>query len=161
MPQPSLSLPHDYILRKAKPIDLWLIAFLILKAKLDPTQLNWQKFWIIEYYGRLVAFGQLRNFHLAQEIGSLYVVPDFRNQGLGTILIKHLVAQANQPLYLKCSKEELKVFYSKRGFKTVGFEDLPRPLKFKFYIFNVRKKLLHTSLTFMKYEPLIKDKRQK
>jgi len=148
----NFSLPHEYVLRKAKLIDFWLIAFLIFKARLDPTQLDWQKFWVIEHCGRLVAFGQLRNFHQAQELGSLYVVPDFRKQGFGTLLIKHLVTQANQPLYLKCSKEELKIYYSKRGFRNVSFEDLPRSLKFKFYIFHLRNKLLHTSLIFMKYE---------
>lgn len=148
----NLSLPPNYVFRKAKPSDIWQIGFLIFQARLDPTQLNWQKFRVIEYCGSLVAFGQLRNFRQAQELGSLYVAPEFRNQGLGTFLIKHLVAEANQPLYLKCSKTELKTFYSKRGFISVGFEDLPRPLKFKFYIFHLKKKLLHTSLIFMRYK---------
>ncbi|MCC5640153.1 GNAT family N-acetyltransferase [Nostoc sp. CHAB 5844] len=147
----NFSLPHEYILRKAKPVDFWLIAFLIFKARLDPTQLNWQKFWVIEHCGHLVAFGQLRNFHLAQELGSLYVVPNFRNQGLGAFLIANLITQATQPLYLKCLKKELKQFYVKRGFQPVNFEALPSSLKAKFRLSYFRKRFFNAFVEFMKY----------
>ena len=145
-------LPPEYVLRRAKPSDMWVIVFLVFKARLDPTQLRWQQFWIIEYYGCLVAFGQLRNFHLAQELGSLFVAPDWRNQGLGTFLIEHLVAQATQPLYLKCLKHPLVIFYKRRGFAPVNFEDLPPSLKPKFRLSQARKKLLRAFVIFMKCE---------
>ncbi|WP_373527851.1 GNAT family N-acetyltransferase [Nostoc sp.] len=153
MTQINFSLPHEYVLRKAKPFDIWLILLFMVKARLDATQLKLQQFWIIEYDGRLVAFGQLRNFSFAQELGSLYVVPDCRNQGLGTFLAEHLSTQATQPLYLKCVKKELINFYTKRCFVNVNYEDLPPSLKSKFFLSQVRKRLLKGFVMFMKYEP--------
>jgi amino-acid N-acetyltransferase len=151
----TISLPDKYIFRKAKLVDVGVIAFLIFKARLDPTQLKWEQFLVIESYGRLIAFGQLRNFDSAQELGSLYVVPNFRNQGLGTFLVKNLVIQANKPLYLKCVKKELVKFYTNTGFIPVSFDELPQSLKIKFYLSYVRNKYFNASITFMKYKSLI------
>ncbi|MGF1936675.1 MAG: GNAT family N-acetyltransferase [Nostoc sp. ChiQUE02] len=65
---------------------------------------------VVEHDSFLVAFGQLRNFKFAQELGSLFVVPAYRNQGLGTFLMQHLIAQSIQPLYLKCLEHQLEIF---------------------------------------------------
>ncbi|MHC5830208.1 MAG: hypothetical protein ACYT04_83315, partial [Nostoc sp.] len=89
MNQSNLSLPSGCVLRKASLADQWSIRLLVFSAKLDPTQLNWRQFWVIEcdallyetlrerqaqgktYGGQslrnLVACGQLRNFSGAQE----------------------------------------------------------------------------------------------
>ncbi|MBD2255363.1 GNAT family N-acetyltransferase [Nostoc parmelioides] len=150
----STILSPDYTLRQAKLRDIWLIIFLIFKARLDPTQMNWQQFLVIEYHGSLVAFGQLRNYYLAQEIGGLYVSPNFRNQGLGTFLIKNLVIQGNQPLYLKCLKKELVNFYAKRSFTVVTYEDLPKSLKSKFFLSQLRKKIFNGFVVYMKYKEI-------
>ncbi|MBD2452345.1 GNAT family N-acetyltransferase [Nostoc sp. FACHB-152] len=152
MKQANFSLSHEYTLRKAKLSDLWLIIFFIVKARLDPTQMKLQQFLVIEYHGRLVAFGQLRNFPLAQELGSLYVAPNFRNQGLGTFLIENLIIEATKPLYLKCVKKELMSFYTKRCFVTVDYQDLPNSLKSKFFLSQLRKKFLKGFVFFMKYK---------
>ncbi|MEA5567612.1 GNAT family N-acetyltransferase [Anabaena sp. UHCC 0399] len=152
MTQTNLLLSPGYTFRKAKPRDIWLIVFLIFKARLDPTQMNWQQFLVIEYHGHLVAFGQLRNYPLAQELGSLYVAPYFRNQGLGTFLIKKLITQANRPLYLKCLTKELMIFYLKRCFTIVDYDDLPDSLKSKFFLSQLRQKIFKNFVVFMKYK---------
>ncbi|MEH2173140.1 GNAT family N-acetyltransferase [Nostoc sp.] len=152
MIQSNVSLPPEYVLRKAKPFDMWLIVFFVFKAKLDPSQLRWQQFWVIECDGHLVAFGQIRNFHLAQELGSLFVAPAWRNCGLGTVLMQHLITQASQPLYLKCLKHQLVNFYIQRGFVSVNFQDLPPSLKSKFRLSQLRKRLTKSFVMFMKYK---------
>ncbi len=108
MNQNNVSLPSGCVLRKATSSDRWPIRLLVFSAKLDPTQLNWQQFWVIEcdaYGGQslrhLVACGQLRNFSGAQELGSLVVAPSWRGRGLGTLLTQHLINTATQPLYLE------------------------------------------------------------
>ena len=152
MIQSNVSLPPEYVLRKAKAFDMWLIVFFVFRAKLDPSQLKWQQFWVIKSDGHLVAFGQLRNFHLAQELGSLFVAPAWRNRGLGTVLVQHLITQASQPLYLKCLKHQLVNFYIQRGFVSVNFQDLPPSLKSKFGLSQLRKRLTKAFVLFMKYE---------
>ncbi|MBW4566060.1 MAG: GNAT family N-acetyltransferase [Mojavia pulchra JT2-VF2] len=150
--QCDFSLPPECTLRKAVPHDIWLIIFVVFRARLDPSQLRWQQFWIIECDGRLIAFGQLRKFHSAQELGSLFVAPAWRNRGLGTFLVQHLIAQATQPLYLKCLKPGLAEFYRRRGFVPVTFKDLPLSLKPKFQLSQLRKSLLKAFVLFMKYQ---------
>lgn len=145
-------LQPGYILRKAKPTDMWAIVFSIIRARLDPSQLKWHQFLVIEHNGCLVAFGQLRNFQAAQELGSLFVMPACRNSGLGTFIIQHLIAQATQPLYLKCLDQRLEKFYAKRGFVPVRFEKLPTSLKSKFYFSNFRKNFFKAFVVFMKYQ---------
>ena len=94
MTELSSSLPPGCVLRRASAKNIWSIRKLVLSEKLDPTQLRWQQFWLIESEGHLVACGQLRNFSGVQELSSLVVVPAWRKRGLGTCLAKHLIQEA-------------------------------------------------------------------
>ncbi|MBD2498721.1 GNAT family N-acetyltransferase [Nostoc sp. FACHB-280] len=147
----NLSLPSGCILRQATATDKWSIRSLVFSAKLDPTQLRWQQFSVIECEGSLIACGQLRNFAGAQELGSLVVRSTWRGRGLGSLLTQHLISQATQPLYLECLGEQLSKFYSRFGFLTVAFENLPPSLQPKFRISQLARKLLRVPVVFMKY----------
>ncbi|MCC5605615.1 GNAT family N-acetyltransferase [Nostoc sp. CHAB 5834] len=166
MNQSNLSLPCGCMLRKATSGDQWSIRLLVFSAKLDPTQLNWQQFWVVECdtYGRhclrnLVACGQLRNFSGAEELGSLVVASAWRGRGLGTLLTQHLINTATQPLYLECLGERLAQFYSRFGFVPISFEDLPQfprtkgksSLKGKFRFSQLAKRLFRVPVVFMKH----------
>ncbi|MEH1943685.1 MAG: GNAT family N-acetyltransferase [Nostoc sp.] len=166
MNQSNLSLPSGCMLRKATSGDQWSIRLLVFSAKLDPTQLNWQQFWVVECdtYGRhclrnLVACGQLRNFSGAQELGSLVVASAWRGRGLGTLLTQHLINTATQPLYLECLGERLAQFYSRFDFVPISFEDLPQfpktkgksTLKEKFRFSQLAKRLFRVPVVFMKH----------
>jgi len=104
----------------------------VLIAKLDPTQIRWSQFWVIECEGRIVACGQLRCFPGAQELGSIVVAPAWRGRGLGSYLVKYLIQQATQPLYLECLGSRLAQFYTRFCFVPVSWQELPRTLKWKF-----------------------------
>jgi amino-acid N-acetyltransferase len=151
MKQSDLSLPTGCVLRKATSDDIWSIRVLVLTAKLDPTQLIWQQFSLIECDGSVVACGQLRNFDGAQELGSLVVAKAWRNRGLATILTQHLIQQARSPLYLECLGQGLAEFYKPFGFVPVSFEQLPRSLQRKFKMSQLAKKLLRVPVVFMQY----------
>ncbi len=148
---PTLSLPTGCILRRALSNDIWSIRWLVLSAKLDPTQLLWQQFWVIECEGKLVACGQLRNFSGAQELGSLVVAPNWRGRGLGSFLTQHLIRMATQPLYLECLGQQLADFYIHFGFVPISFENIPSSLKHKFRFSDLGKKLLGVPVVFMEY----------
>ena len=149
--QPSI-LPAGCMLRKACAKDIWAIRKLVLSAKLDPTQLRWSQFWVIESEGRVVACGQLRSFPEAQELGSLVVAPAWRGRGLGSFLVKHLIQEATEPLYLECVGCRLAQFYTRFGFVAIAWQELPQSLKWKFGISQLASKLLPIiSVTIMQY----------
>ncbi len=147
------SLPSSCQLRRATSKDQWRIRRLVLKAKLDPTQVRWQQFWVIECEGQLVACGQLRNFKQAQELGSLVVEKSWRGKGLGSFLTQHLIKEANQPLYLECLGERLAQFYSRFGFRPIPWQTLPPSLKLKFGISQLARTLLRVPVRLMIYQP--------
>jgi amino-acid N-acetyltransferase len=144
-------LPPGCILRPATAKDIRAIWKLVLGAALDPTQVSWQQFWVIESDGRLVACGQLRSFSEAQELGSVVVAPAWRNQGLGTFIVEHLIKQATQPLYLECLGSRLASFYTHFGFVPVSWQDLPRSLKIKFGLSALAATLIRLPVTIMHY----------
>ncbi|MEG4586842.1 GNAT family N-acetyltransferase [Microcoleus sp. MOSTC5] len=152
MNESSFSLPPQCVLRPASDRDIKSIRKLVWSAKLDPTQLRWQQFWVIECGGKLVACGQLRNFAGAQELGSLVVAKDWRDRGLGSYLTKYLIQQATEPLYLECLGKRLASFYTRFGFVEVSVQELPQSLKFKFGLSQLAKTLFRIPVTIMQYQ---------
>ena len=151
MKQTDLSLPNGCILRMGISEDIWSIRWLVLSAKLDPTQIRFSQFWVIECEKKIVACGQLRHFYDTQELGSLVVAPAWRNRGLATLMTRRLIAEATQPLYLECLGQRLAEFYTRFGFMAISFEELPRSLKGKFGLSQLGKKLLGVPVVFMHY----------
>lgn len=145
-------LPTGCTLRPAHSQDMGAIRRLVLTAMLDPTQLRWSQFWVIEQAGKVIACGQLRNFPDAQELGSVVVEPDFRGQGLGTHLIQSLIQQATQPLYLECLGKGLVQFYTRFGFVPVVWEELPPAMKRKFRLSNFAARVFHVPVTIMQHQ---------
>lgn len=150
----SQSLPAGCLLRRASQQDIWQIRLLVLGAALDPTQLHAEQFWLIECDSKIVACGQLRNFADAQELGSLVVKKTCRNRGLGTLLTKHLIQEASQPLYLECLGKKLAQFYSSLGFNPVSLQEVPPSLKSKFALTQLGKTILRIPVEIMQYQKL-------
>ncbi|MBD2028320.1 GNAT family N-acetyltransferase [Leptolyngbya sp. FACHB-711] len=144
-------LPDGCVLRPARQEDAWTIRRLVIGALLDPTQLRWQQFWVIECREKVIACAQLRTFPGAQELGSLVVSKNWRNKGLGTLLSQHLRQQANQPLYLECLGERLVNFYQRLGFVPVAWQDLPQSLKRKYGISEFVAGLFRLPLQILHY----------
>ena len=151
-----MSLPTGCNLRRANAQDIWSIRRLVLSAKLDPTQLRWQQFWLVECEGNLVACGQLRSFPDAQELGSLVVVSTWRGRGLGTYLTKHLIQEATEPLYLECLGKRLAQFYIRFSFVSVSWQELPQSLRFKFGLSLLAKNILRIPVEIMHYQEMKK-----
>jgi amino-acid N-acetyltransferase len=152
MTQNFRSLPSECAIRPASAQDIKSIRMLVWSAKLDPTQLRWQQFWVIECDQKLAACGQLRNFAGAQELGSLVVAKDWRDRGLGSYLTKYLIQQATEPLYLECLGKRLASFYTRFGFVEVSVQELPQSLKFKFGLSQLGKTLFRIPVTIMQYQ---------
>lgn len=150
-------LPKGCQLRPANPSDAWAIRRLVFSAWLDPTQIRWTQFWVIEAVdgqdraGTLIACGQLRDLEDAQELGSLVVKPRWRHQGLGTTLTEHLIHQATKPLYLECLGDRLLGFYMRLGFVVADWETMPQSMRAKFHITRRLASLFRLPLHVLEY----------
>lgn len=150
-------LPPGCQLRPALASDQWALRWLVFKSRLDPTQLRWQQFWVIEHEHHLIACGQLRHFPDAQELGSLMVVKAWRGQGLGKRLTAHLIRQATHPLYLECVGAWRVGFYQQLGFRPVTVAELPLSLQRKFGRSQHIARWLRLPIAFMVYAPHVSD----
>lgn len=142
-------LPTGCVLSTATAEDMGAIRKLVLGARLDPTQLRWQQFWVIRWEKQIVACGQLRSFSGAQELGSLVVAQPWRDRGLGTYLAKHLIQQATETLYLECLGQRLEKFYTRLGFIPIAWQAVPQSLKLKFGISQLAKILFRIPVSLM------------
>lgn len=147
--QPKL--PNGCVLRQAQVDDKARIRWLVFTGFLDPTQLRPSQFWVVESQGRIIACGQLRSFTGVQELGSLVVEKAWRGHGIGTYLVRHLVEQATQPLYLECLGSRLARFYTQLGFVPVEIDKLPTALKRKFALSALAAKIFRLPLSLMQY----------
>jgi amino-acid N-acetyltransferase len=147
------ALPDNCLVRPAQPTDRWTIRKMVFGARLDPTQIRWHQFWVIECAGEVVACAQLRSYADAQELGSLVVNSDWRNRGLGTYLTLHLIQQAEKPLYLECLGDPLVQFYQRLGFSRVTWQALPKSLKRKFGVTQAIATLFRLPIALMQYLP--------
>jgi amino-acid N-acetyltransferase len=144
------ALPPGCILRPARAEDQAAIRALVRVAQLDPTQLRWAQFWVVEHGGQVVACGQLRRFRGAQELGSLVVAPAWQRHGLGAVLVRRLVREATLPLYLEC-RAGLAPYYARFGFVRVSWRAVPGPLRFKFGLSTLVSRLFRQPVVSMRY----------
>ncbi|MEO1521270.1 MAG: GNAT family N-acetyltransferase [Cyanobacteria bacterium J06633_2] len=164
----------EWSMRPAKSDDVWAIRRLVLSAWLDPTQIRWQQFWIIERVGLplrrtyrssissatspIIGCGQLRNFDDAQELGSLVIHSKWRHHGLGTALTQKLIDIADRPLYLECLGDRLCEFYTHLGFLKADWATMPSSMKKKFQTTRWLAQVLPVPLHIMQHSVKATDR---
>jgi len=95
----------------------------LLMATIVTWNDDWQHFWVIEIDGQLVACAKLRRHTHYSLLHDVYVVPEWRSQGLGSRLVACVGMQATKPLYLTCMPQ-LMQFYLRLGFMPVSSKSL-------------------------------------
>ncbi len=90
---------------------------------------DWENFWVIEHNSAIVACAKLRRTSRYSLLHDLYVLPEWRSQGLGSYLVHSLGSQAAKPLYLTCLPR-LAQFYLRLGFIPVSANTLSPLLQF-------------------------------
>ena len=126
-----LQAPDGVRIRRATEGDEPTIRALVWAEHLDPTTLKWPNFLVAEDdAGQIVGIGQVKPLPGARELGSLVVVPAWRERGVGGALIHALIAQESGDLYLVC-RDTLAPYYRKFGFREIGWRDMPWPLRVK------------------------------
>jgi N-acetylglutamate synthase-like GNAT family acetyltransferase len=106
-----------YTIRPAIEQDQAAIRSLIRRVGINPLGIKWQRFLIaVDEADALVGCGQVKTHGDGSlELASIAVEEGWREQGVGTAIIKELQAAHRSPLWLTC-RAELMPFYEASGF---------------------------------------------
>jgi len=95
----------------------------VRQARLNPFGLAWQRFILATTPDEhVVGCVQAKPHGDLVELASLVVLPDWRRQGIGRLLINQLKATSGPPLWLMC-RSQLTPFYEAFGFLQVTDAD--------------------------------------
>ena len=114
------------ILRNASINDMPHIVRMIGAFDLDYEQLAPEQFLVIEEEGQVVAFGRLKPYPDAVELGSVGVHPDRRKMGYGKMIVQALVEKAPDEIWITTN---LRDYFRKFGF--AESEQMPASIKNK------------------------------
>ncbi|CAG0931461.1 amino-acid N-acetyltransferase [Thermoflexales bacterium] len=143
-------MPETYLIRSARAGDEVTIKALIRSERLDPLNVHWQNFVVAEDpdVGRLIGIGQIKPYRSGRELGSLVVVPEQRQSGVGGAIIRTLLEQERGPLLLFCLAFR-EPYYAKFGFRRCGLRDLPGEFKVKYAVGTLVTRLVGRRLIVM------------
>jgi len=117
-------------LRSASETDQETIKQMVREEQLDPTSLHWSHFVVAEQEGQIIGIGQIRPYPKCRELGSLVVREEFREQGIGGMIINALLEKETGDVYLECLSHNER-YYGKFGFERIPWYRAPYPLKLK------------------------------
>lgn len=142
-----------FAIRNARSGDLSTIRRMVLRERMDPTQLETANFLVAVTaeadHPRIIGCGQIREYPGARELGSLVVEPDWRGRGVGSTLVYWLLAGTADEVYLVC-RTELVSYYRRFGFEPVDWTELPPALKLKFGLSRLLSLLPGVSIVSMR-----------
>lgn len=123
-------------IRPARAADQAAIVAIVRAARINPTNLRWQRFVGAEDQGRIVGVGQIKPHRDgSRELASLAVIPERRGQGIGDMLVRALQAQSAPPLYLTCL-DHLEQYYARSGFRRIPPDTMPPALRRTYRLVN-------------------------
>jgi N-acetylglutamate synthase-like GNAT family acetyltransferase len=98
-------------------------------AGLNPLNLQWQRFLIVEDGGRMVGAGQVRRHPgNVAELASLVVDLDYRGRGIGDALVYALMDREQGPVWLMC-QNQMAGYYARFGFTVAAHAAIPSGLR--------------------------------
>ena len=112
-------------LRPARREDQQTIVSLIRQAKLNPRNLHWERFLVAEDAGQIVGVRQVRvHAQGTHEVGSGFVLPEYRGQGISARLMNEILSQEKGAVYLLC-RDKWASYYEQFGFRHVPVTQRP------------------------------------
>jgi N-acetylglutamate synthase-like GNAT family acetyltransferase len=129
-------------IRPATPTDRAAILALMRPRDYNRLGLDPTCFLVAEAAGRVIGIGQIkRHWDRAPELASLVVAPAWQGQGVGSALVRALLARHQGVLYLFCLAQ-LEGYYVRFGFRRVARSELPLSLALMHAVGNALGQLL-------------------
>jgi N-acetylglutamate synthase-like GNAT family acetyltransferase len=140
-------------IRAATEADQPTIRRLIKEAKLNRMSLNWPNFVVAEEEGAIVGVGQVKTHgDGSRERASMAVVPGRQGEGIGSAIIKTLIArEPGVVLHLTC-RSQLGTYYERFGFQRLGAAEYPPYFRRLIPIVNVLARAFGTQILVMRRE---------
>ena len=114
--------------------------------------LNWPNFVVAEEDGAIVGIGQVKTHgDGSRELASLAVIPNRQSGGIGSALIKTLLAREHGVVYLTC-RRQLQGYYERFGFRRLEPAEFPPYFKRLIPVINVVARLFKTQILVMRRE---------
>lgn len=114
----------SYSLRPAIRSDQPQIAALVHEVGINPMNLDWRRFIVAAEDGRVIGCGQVKPHRDCRELASIAVCPERQAQGVGSAIVRALLAREPGRLYLTCQRRR-QGYYERFGFARVGWGELP------------------------------------
>ena len=116
-------------LRPATENDQPKITALINKVRINPRNLDWERFIIAEDDGAMVGCGQIKpHSDGSKELASIAVEPEYQGKGVGSMVMKALLEREPGELYLTCLRHNV-TYYQKFGFRELTYDEFPPDTK--------------------------------
>jgi N-acetylglutamate synthase-like GNAT family acetyltransferase len=138
-------------IRPATSADQATIIRLIKEANLNRMGLKWPNFVVAEEDGAIVGLGQVKSHgDGSRELASIAVVPARQGQGIGSTIIKTLLAREQWVvLHLTC-RRELGGYYERFGFRRLVAAEYPPYFRRLIPVINVIVRLFGTQILVMR-----------
>lgn len=127
-------------------IQLWAIIVNILLGAI----LNWSRFWVIAAQQEIIGCGVVTLYGNHASLSYLFIKPLWRQRGLGSYFLKHLLTTTKAHTSLVCKPKLIK-FYGNCGFKLIPWQE-KSPIHHLIYrLFLPHPKLIGFPLVLMEY----------
>jgi N-acetylglutamate synthase-like GNAT family acetyltransferase len=138
-------------IRPATAADQATIIRLIKEANLNRMGVKWPNFVVAEEDGAIVGLGQVKSHgDGSRELASIAVVPERQGQGIGSTIIKTLLArEQGVVLHLTC-RRELGGYYERFGFRRLVAAEYPPYFRRLIPVINVIVRLFGTQILVMR-----------
>ena len=139
-------------IRSATQAEQETIRRLISEANLNRMSLKWPHFVVAEDGGEIVGIGQVKTHgDGSRELASIAVIPARQSQGIGSAIIKTLLAREEGVVHLTC-RFQLQRYYERFGFRRLDPAEFPPYFKRLVPIMNVVARMFRTQILVMKRE---------
>ena len=139
-------------IRPATQADQATIRRLIREANLNRMSLEWPNFVVAEQEGAVVGLGQVKAHRDgSRELASIAVLPAYRGSGIGSAVIRTLLARETGVLHLTC-RRQMQGYYERFDFRRLQPSEFPPYFKRLIPIANTFARLWGTEILVMRRE---------
>jgi N-acetylglutamate synthase-like GNAT family acetyltransferase len=121
-------------IRRASEMDRAAITALVRLERLNPTDLDWRRFWVAVHGLDVVGAAQVRQHpDGSREVSSLVVARLYRHQGVASRLLDTLLTDASPDHYLITGRA-LVGYYGQWGFQKTSIARAPRCIRRNYWL---------------------------